>query len=353
MGEIRILHYLNQFFAGVGAEDRADVPPGFRYEPVGPGKRLQTLFGDSARIVVTAYCGDNYFAENTDEVLKKILEVVKKQEVEMIVAGPAIAAGRFGFACMEVCNFLSASEDLYCVTGMYSENPGADSYREYKNRKIFLMPTTDNIKDMGDALSRMAQMVLKLATGSEIGAASEEGYLPWGIRVDLEASKSGADRAVDMLLDKLSGNPFETEISMEIPEETPAAPRITNMKDACIAIISTAGVHPEGNPHGFKVYRNTQYQKYDTQKLNSMKDSSWEVVHGGYNAMFMNENPNFGVPLDACRELEKEGAFAKLYPYFYGTTGVEGLSTIMQELGRDIVADMKSEKVDAALLVST
>jgi len=29
MAQARVMHYLNQFFAGMGAEDKADVPPGY------------------------------------------------------------------------------------------------------------------------------------------------------------------------------------------------------------------------------------------------------------------------------------------------------------------------------------
>ena len=67
----------------------------------------------------------------------------------------------------------------------------------------------------------------------------------------------------------------------------------------------------------------------------------------------MYDNPNYGVPLDVCREMEKEGVFARLSPYFYGTTGVDALIPVMQAIGKEMANDMKAEGVDAALLVST
>ena len=33
---LRVAHYLNQFFAGIGGEERADVGVSMRPEPVGP-----------------------------------------------------------------------------------------------------------------------------------------------------------------------------------------------------------------------------------------------------------------------------------------------------------------------------
>jgi hypothetical protein len=36
---LRVAQYLNQFFAGIGGEERADVGVSMRPEPVGPGAR--------------------------------------------------------------------------------------------------------------------------------------------------------------------------------------------------------------------------------------------------------------------------------------------------------------------------
>ena len=101
------------------------------------------------------------------------------------------------------------------------------------------------------------------------------------------------------------------------------------------------------------MHRNTQWKKYSVENLDSMTDTKWDVRHGGYNNIFMLENPNYGVPLDVCRELEKEGVYARLYPYFYTTPGINGLISVMQRLGEEMVSDMKTEGVDAVLLVST
>ena len=63
MTRLRVVHYLNQFFAGIGAEDKADTPPGQHQGPIGPGRLLQQALGDRGQVVATVYCGDNYMAE--------------------------------------------------------------------------------------------------------------------------------------------------------------------------------------------------------------------------------------------------------------------------------------------------
>jgi betaine reductase len=39
--KIRVLHYLNQFFGGIGAEEEAHTPIQIQDGPVGPGRLLQ------------------------------------------------------------------------------------------------------------------------------------------------------------------------------------------------------------------------------------------------------------------------------------------------------------------------
>ena len=353
MGTLRILHFLNQFFAGLGGEDKADMPVEFCKGPLGPGVKLQDMLGDTVNIVVTAYCGDNYFAENRDKALGKILHISKEYEVNIVIAGPAFASGRYGFSCMEVCHFLGQSLGIFCVTGMYIENPGLVSYQQYKDMGVIAFPTSKGVSGMGDVLSRMGRCILKVASGIPISSASEEGYIPRGLRVIEVVKDTGAKRAVDMLLNKIAGHPFITEIPVESLEKVPVAPCVASITHSYVALATTCGIILPGNPDGFKAFRNTKWRKYSINKINSMKDTKWDVLHGGYNNTFISENPNYGVPLDACRELEKKHTFGRLYTHFYGTTGVNALISVMKQIGNEMAIDMKVEGVDAVLLVST
>lgn len=349
----RVMHYMNQFFAGMGGEDKTDMPVESREGPLGPGKRLQELLGDFAEIVVTTYCGDNYFPQHQDEALEKILQIAKEHDVDMVVAGPAFFAGRYGFACVEICHAVSTSLGLYCVTGMFPENPAVATYMQYKGRKVFALPTGDAVSRMGEALEKMAGLVCKLAAGSAIGSASKEGYIPRGFRVRVATGKTGAERALDMLLDKMAGRPFVTEILVESLEPVSIPPPITDLKGAYVVLASTSGVVPLGNPDKFARHYNKQWRKYPIDKLNSMTDTNWDVAHGGYFTGHMKNNPNYGVPLDVARELEREGVFSKLYPFFYLTVGNLTPIENMMVVGEEIAKDLKAEGVDAILLVST
>ena len=97
MSKIRVVHYINQFFANIGGEEKADYPAELRVgEVVGPGLALAQKFGDEAEIVATIVCGDSYFNENLEKAKAEILEMVKGQNADLFIAGPAFNAGRYG-----------------------------------------------------------------------------------------------------------------------------------------------------------------------------------------------------------------------------------------------------------------
>lgn len=350
---IRAIYYVNQFFAGIGGEDKADIALGFSDKLLGPAKRFQELCKGSLEIVRTAVCGDNYFADHEAAVLASVLEIVKEREINFLIAGPAFGSGRYGFACTELCHFVTASMSIPCISGMHIENPGVELYQQYKDKNFFVVPTSNGALGMGDALERMARLAVRIVKGKVIGSADTEGYIPRGFRLGTMAEKTGVERAVDMLLDRLGGRSFSTEIPIETVEEAPVAPPITDLQNAHLALLSTAGVVAPGNPDGFKTNGNTQWKKYSIEQLNSMTDTPWDVWHGGYNTVFMHENPNYGIPLDSVRDTQKEGMAGKLHPYFYSIPGSFGQISVMQRIGKEILNDMNNAGINGALLVST
>src|SRR6056297_1671317 len=104
MSKIKVVHYINQFFAGIGGEEKADYKPEIREGIVGPGMEFNKKFGDEAEIVATIICGDSYFNENLDEAKAKVIDMVKEYNPDLFIAGPAFNAGRYGVACGTIAN---------------------------------------------------------------------------------------------------------------------------------------------------------------------------------------------------------------------------------------------------------
>ena len=143
-----------------------------------------------------------------------------------------------------------------------------------------------------------------------------------------------------------------TEIPLIYLEESPIAPAVTDLENARLALVTSMGIVPAGNPDGFRPYRNTRWGKYSIENLDSMQDEKWDVIHIGYSTGSVINNPNYGIPLDVCRKMESEHIFTELYRWYYAATGAQGVISDMQDVGQAIARDMKAEGVDFVILTS-
>ena len=217
MAKIKVVHYINQFFAQIGGEEKADYPAELRVgEVVGPGMALTQNFKDEAEIIATIICGDSYFNENLEKAKAEILEMVKGQNADLFIAGPAFNAGRYGVACGTVCDMIKEELGIPVVTGMYVENPGADMFKD----KVYIVSTKNSAAGMRDAIKKLAPLALKVGKGEPIGASCEEGYIPNGVRVNFFEKERGSQRAVKMLIKKLADKHLKSaELYLRLPRQ--------------------------------------------------------------------------------------------------------------------------------------
>ncbi len=349
MAKYKIVHYINQFFANVGGEELADYKPELRDGAVGPGIKLAELLGEDYEIVATIICGDNYFGENLDEATNTVIEMVKKCAPDAVVAGPAFNAGRYGVACGTACKAIEENLNIPTVTGMYLENPGVDMFR----KDLLIVDSPNSAAGMKKVLPKIANLVKKLVEKEEILGPKEEGYIERGIRVNYFAEKRGSDRAIDMLLKKINGEEYVTEYEMPVFDRVEPAKPLKDIKNATIAIVTSGGVVPTGNPDHIESSNATKYGEYSIAGKDSMSSEEFTTIHGGYDRQFVMDNPNLVVPLDVLRELEKEGAFGKLYDTFFTTTGTGTATGSAAKFGDEIGKKLVENGVDAVILVST
>ena len=349
MGKIKVVHYINQFFAGIGGEDKADFRPEVREEVLGPGLALKAGFKDEAEIVATIICGDSYFGENIEEAKKEVLEMVKKYNPDLFVAGPAFNAGRYGVAAGAITEAVQNELGIPAITGMYIENPGADMFK----KAVYVVSTKNSAAGMRDAVKKMVPLALKVARGEEVGSPDEEGYLPRGIRKNYFADKRGSARAVDMLVKKLAGEEFETEFPMPNFDRVDPNPAVKDITKATIAIVTSGGAVPKGNPDHIESSSASKYGKYDIEGINNLDETNGETAHGGYDPVYANEDLDRVIPVDVLRDLEKEGKIGKLHRYYYTTVGNGTAVASAKKFAAEFSKELKADGVDAVILTST
>lgn len=345
---VRVVHFLNQFFGGLGGEEQAGRAITTREGPVGPGRALQQVLGDDGTVVATLIGGDNYVTEQREAALASARAALKELKPSVVVAGPAFDAGRYGLACGEICK-LAGELGIPAVTAMHPENPGVISFK----REIVIVPTGANPTEMVPILGKLARLARKLGSGGQLGPAEEEGYLPRGIRKPGLREKIAAERAIDMVVAKVAGRPFQTELPIDLPERVvPAAP-IADLRRARIALVTTGGLVPKGNPDRLVRGNAKTWYRYSLAGLTALSAEDWECVHRGFYTAIVAENPNYILPLNLVRELEAEGAFADLYPWFFSTSGVGTAVGDSKRIGAEMGQRLKADGIDAVVMVST
>lgn len=358
--ELKVVHYLNQFFGQVGQEDKADTQFLVKQGPVGPGLALQKILGDKGKVVATVICGDNYFSENLDKANDEGVRLIAQYKPDLFFAGPGFEAGRYGIACGAICKIVQEKLKIPAITGMYEENPGVELYR----RHVYICKTDRSALKIAESLSRMVKLGLKLisekkepklVSATNIGMPLEDGYFPRGMVRNEFTEKTSAERAIDMLLAKLKGEPFQTELEITKFELIqPPAPVGKDLRLCEIALISDGGLVPKGNPHGMRGRGNLVWAAYEIDRFlpEEYSSTNYEVAHTGYYPVHVLENPNRLVPVDVMRELEREGIIRKLYPFFYSTSGNATASSRCREMGEEILRELKAKGVDGAILTS-
>src|SRR4030067_33757 len=238
----RIVHYLNQFFGGVGGEEKADCEPFTVQGLAGPGRLLEELFREEnadVEIVATVGCGARYFADHQETVLRELIPLIRGYHPDLVVAGPAFNAGRYGMACGAICSSLEPL-GIPAITAMYKENPGLDQYR----KTVLIVETANTVSDMEAAVRKMVRLGIKRLRGAGIGVT-----MAW--------SASG-------------------------------------------------GIVPTGNPDHMKISSASKYGKYSLEGLETLEAKTHQSAHGGYDNTYANEDPNRVLPIDMMRKLEKE-----------------------------------------------
>jgi glycine reductase len=349
MIKFRVVHYINQFFAGIGGEEFADHKPELREGVVGPGMALAAAFGDEAMIVNTIICGDSYFNENVDEAKKVLLDMIIDIKPDLFIAGPAFNAGRYGVACGTICDAVQNELSIPVITGMFEENPGAEMFRD----KMYIISTKNNAAGMRTAVPPMASLALKLLNSEKIGASIEEGYLPGGARVNFFDKKRGSRRAVEMLLAKMAGKPFVTEYPMPDFDRVPPNSAIADISKVTVALVTSGGIVPKGNPDRIESSSASKYGEYDITNINDLTAETYETAHGGYDPTYANKDADRVLPVDVLRDMEREGIIGKLYNKFYSTVGNGTSTKNSKQYAACFAQKLKDDNVQAVILTST
>lgn len=345
----KAIHYINQFFAGIGGEEMADHAPEIREGLVGPAMALNSML--DAEVTHTIICGDNYMGSNTEKAVETILGFLEDKEFDVFVAGPAFQAGRYGVACGTIGKAVGEKFGVPVITSMNIENPGVEMFK----KDMYVFEGGKSAAKLKDDTKVMADFANKLLKGEKTGSADEEGFFPRGIRAQvwIESGEMAAKRGVDMLIKKLRGEEFRTELIIPKQDKVDVATPIKDLSKANIALVNTGGIVPVDNPDKIQSASATRWGRYDISKMDRLKSGEYKTIHAGFDPKAADADPNVIMPVDAMKKYLEEGKYGKLHDYFYSTVGTGTTQAEASKMGREIVEKLREDNVDGVILVST
>lgn len=341
---MRIVHYVNQFYAGLGGEESAGIGPRVFDGPTGPGRLLSQLLDEEHQIVGTIVCGDDH-AATTPGVTDELLAMARELRAELLIAGPAFGSGRYGLACARLVAAASAA-GLPSVAAMHPENPGLDDAGTAP-----VVAAGASAREMRPSLQRLADAAGRLAAGQEL--TEQDGRVSRLARVGRIGDQTAAQRAVALVLRRLAGEEQATEIPLGGFDHVPPAPPVADLGSALVALLTEGALVPAGNPDRLESARAGRWLRYPLDGLDTMASGDWETVDGGFAATAVNADPNRLVPLDAVRSLEAAGRLGRLHGELLVTVGNGTPVATARRFGIEWAAELRKAGVQAAILTAT
>ncbi len=350
MGKLKALCYINQFFAGLGGEEAAHEGLHVYDEPKGPAMGMAAAWKGEMEVVRTLAVGDNYFNidENYEALKPQLIGLIQEVRPDVVIAGPAFNAGRYAVACGKFCAMVTQELGIPSVTSMFPTNPAVAMYL----RKTYIMEGAETAAGMRSSLPALAAFALKLAKGEAIGSAPVEGYIPTGVRINEVDEHSGAERVVEMLVKKLKGQPYRSEVPLRKDEQVPPAPPLASTADVKFALVTMGGMVPKGNPDKLRMYASVNYGTYPID-VATFNGENYESVHGGYDTTAVNADPQRLVPYNAAMDLVRRGLIGSIAPYYLATCGIGTNVEMGKKLGGEMARQLQADGVGAVFLTST
>ena len=160
---MKIVLIFDQGLAGAGGKTNPNVGLTAVKGGIGSALMLESHFAKiGATVAATLYCGNEYFLNNQEEVIKKMTAMAKKVNPDFVVCGPCFNFP--DYAKMAAMIFASISENTGLKSCAMMSVENADTIENYKDKTpIVKMPKkggtglNDSFSDLCDLITGMVE----------------------------------------------------------------------------------------------------------------------------------------------------------------------------------------------------
>ena len=128
---------------------------------------------------------------------------------------------------------------------------------------------------------------------------------------------------------------------------------VKDIKTAKIALVTSGGIVPKGNPDRIESSSASKYGEYDITGVDDLTAETYETAHGGYDPVYANADADRVLPVDVMRDFVKEGIIGSLHNKFYTTVGNGTSTKSSKQFAAEYAQKLKNDNVQAVILTST
>ena len=330
-GPLRVVHYLNQFFGGIGGEEQADV--GVSASARARWARaalLEKALGDDARIEATLDRRRQLRQRaRADEAVARDRRRARPPPARRGGGRPGVRLRTLRPGVRARVQAWPAERGIAAITAMHPENPGASSAR----REPLHRPDR-RVDDVHAGRARRRWPRWRGDSGrGEIARARRGGRLHAAGRAPRprprapglsararHAARQAARPAVPVGGAVRRARARDAGGADRRPRRAPASPW-SPPAGSCARATPTSQVSANA----------VRYHRHTVAELESLSPKEWEAYHAGYFNHIVNSNPNYILPLSFLRDLERQGKVGRVHEHIYALPGV---STPVAVVGR-------------------
>lgn len=162
----------DQIQAGAGGKEKANIGLAAKAMPIGSCAMFDPYFKKiDAHVMATLYCGDGYFMSNQEEVIKKMVAMVKKLNPDIVVCGPAFNYENYALMCATLAKHIQEETDIPAIAAFSKENEA--TIQQFKHDiHIVEMPKKGGI-GLSESLANISELMNKIVNKEDISKLVE------------------------------------------------------------------------------------------------------------------------------------------------------------------------------------
>ncbi|MDO4467800.1 MAG: GrdB-related putative oxidoreductase, partial [Bacillota bacterium] len=120
---MKVIMIYDQIQSGEGTKDDKMVPLGAKKEPVGPAVMMAPFLKKiDAKVVACLYCGNGYYNDNKEEVIRKLTAMIAKLNPDVVMCGPTFNYADYASMAAHVAKSINEKTSVPALAAMSAEN---------------------------------------------------------------------------------------------------------------------------------------------------------------------------------------------------------------------------------------